>query len=557
MTHLGPSPTPYRRPHLAGRIACSPQQTSNTNTAIHPPFSPRWRVYLAFSHRSEDEADSGENPPAAVVTSLFGLIQVERPARCTDSLRPLSRRQRVPDRGLTAQHVGPEPHTSRNQTCEGGDRHQTACRRRADTAPIPGEARASHHDTHAPRRRDRHIAARCCNSGHHDQPLSERTRLMNSVHPKTLSTETPHCFSGTPDDRVTAFHNEVARVRSQVAPELLFHPDRPKPIAVGGVVCHTSAEVIAAYEPTRRTCTAGEWKRIESLVRESVRLAITNGPTTTQKRLKVVTAFSLWCLRLDVPLSAELIFTPARVEQYVASLRGTRSDRSRREVRSELSSVGRAATTRAGWAHPGPNLREHPTACPPYTSGELKGFWAAAGAQSTARRREILTSVLTLGLGAGLRPTEMLELRGEQVLEHPLHDNLLVLALVDRLVPVRRDVSDSLRLLCRARPVGRLLGGSSTAPSVSRGWKDLSTFALPASLPPLTWMRLRTTWAVKCLSGEVTIAEFAAMAGLHHSSAVSNYLAYVPVRSQHDAWMPLAAGMRSRRGGSQPDGQIG
>lgn len=366
---------------------------------------------------------------------------------------------------------------------------------------------------------------------------------MSSAHP--ISVTTPTAEPGAPQ-RLSAFHAEVERVRASLDGELVFHPDRPKPCRVGGVMCHTSAQVIAAYVPSpSHPCTQSEWRKISGLVRDCVRLSVTASPTTTLARMQTSTAFVAWCLRSDVPLHAEVMFTPPRVEQYVATQMAHRNPRGQASVRTELRCVARACTTRAGWDRPAARLDTGRRVGPPYSSDEVTGLWDAALAQSTGRRRHVLATVLTLGLGAGLSNTEMFELRSSQVLEHPLHDGLLVLALVDRLVPVRHDVTDMLLHLCDAQPTGRLIGGRAEKVLSRNQIRTMITHLdIPASLPPVTVRRLRTTWAVACLSAGVNPTEFCHMAGIsaHSGSSLTHYLPYVPLRDHDDAWMLTAAG---------------
>lgn len=369
---------------------------------------------------------------------------------------------------------------------------------------------------------------------------------MSSLHPKTVPSVTPFFSPPTIEAQLAAFRSEVEQIRASIDGELVFHPGRPKPCRVGGVMCHTSARVIAAYVPSSaHPCTQSEWRQISELVRDCVRLSISASPSTTLARMQTTAAFVAWCLRSDVPLHAETMFTPPRVEQYVATQMAHRNPRGQASVRTELRCVGRACTTRAGWDRPAPRLDTGPRVGAPYTPDEVSGLWSAALAQSTTRRRHVLATVLTLGLGAGLSNTEMFELRTSQVLEHPVHDGVLVLALLDRLVPVRHDVKDTLLHLCDAQPSGRLIGGrAEKVLSRNQILTMIAHLDVPTSLPPVTVRRLRTTWAVDCLRAGVNPAEFCRMAGIsaRSGSSLTHYLPYVPLRDHGDAWMLAAAG---------------
>lgn len=351
----------------------------------------------------------------------------------------------------------------------------------------------------------------------------------------------PTLAAATAAEADAVFAADVDQVRARIAPEVVFTPGQASPCNVGGLICRTSADVVAAYKPGPSTgCTSQEWSAIGDFVRACVGACAPCAPATAQRQMMTATHFVAWCVRNDVPLDAEAMFTPARVEHYVTTQLGHTSSRSQATTRSYLRVVGMACTRRASWiANPAPYNGKRTTR--PYTREQIAAYWDSCVAQSTPVRRRAMACMLTLGLGAGLRAVELFELRAEQIIEHPAHDGVLVVVLMDRLIPVRHEMSDMLIHLCDETLAGRLIGDSAKRVTARpQLHKIIDTLVIPESLPALTMTNLRSTWAVACLADGMNPAEFAAVAGTIGATTFSLYTRFVPMR---DEWMRVAAGM--------------
>ena len=317
------------------------------------------------------------------------------------------------------------------------------------------------------------------------------------------------------------------------------------PVRAGGVTCTTPAEVFAAYRPAGRHETSNEvWQEIGGFVRECVSKAPCDSPATAKARMSYATAFVAWCHAQDVPLGAEAVFTPERVETYAVAVLAGRPKRSAAVIRGALRTIGLACTKKAAWPRPATPLRQNAYLAAPYNASEVAGYWAAADAQATRHRTHVFRALLALGLGAGLSSTEMFDLHAAHVLTYPDVSVVRVIVLPDRLVPVRHDLTGVLDGLCEAQPEGRLLGGrASEAAAVKNKAGALRRgLDIPAWLPALSLSRLRTTWAVAVLSVPVTIAEFHAMAGTTSAKSIEAYTRHVRTRDDTQ-WMRAAAGL--------------
>lgn len=302
------------------------------------------------------------------------------------------------------------------------------------------------------------------------------------------------------------------------------------PIRVGGVVCTTADQVIAVWRPTTRVMPEQSWFDAAPLIRAAVTAAGYTSPESARAALRVATAFTWWAVQCDCPLDVESLFTPDRVVRYVACLDGV-STRSRATYRAHLRRVGRCATRRAPW--PAAPDRYSPTqpAAKPYSAAELCGLWAAAATQATHRRGHVFKACLALGLGAGLRTAELVEVTATQVVEIG-SSGVLQVRLLDRVVPVRAECTAALREVCHARPGGPIIGPETTA--ADRLYRHLKGVESASRAPTIRVGRLRATWAVKVLNGGVTISEFRRLSGTTSAKTIAMLADYVHERPDLD-----------------------
>ena len=235
---------------------------------------------------------------------------------------------------------------------------------------------------------------------------------------------------------------ECVSVQDSAQPVLTRRGRLFPPVGVAGRSCHTAAEVIDAYQPTPSLVPAAEWAHVAGFVRTVVATVGHDSPSSALLAMKAAARYTAWAHEQALPLDAEVLFTPERVEHYVAVALPALSVRSKATLRSALRRVGRACTRKAPWRPEEPEYTtSHPLA-PPYTTDQVAGYWEAAGAQATARRSRVLTGLLALGLGAGLRSREIAYTTPERVTEHG--HGLWTITLPDRVVPIRAEHVSSL-----------------------------------------------------------------------------------------------------------------
>ena len=162
-------------------------------------------------------------------------------------------------------------------------------------------------------------------------------------------------------------------------------------------------------------------------------------------------------------------------------------------------------------------------------------------------RKRVLTTVLVLGAGAGLKASEILSVTAaEHVGRHPGDKRLWVIKLSDRIVPVRVAFVEALKDLCSRYPVGPLIGRVSQRVNDPMG-AMIKGIELPAHLPPLRCRRLRITWMVSILSDDVRISEFQTLAGTVSAKSLEGLAPYIPVRVKDREYFFKAAGLDARR----------
>ncbi|MCM3555597.1 hypothetical protein M3697_10830 [Janibacter melonis] len=322
----------------------------------------------------------------------------------------------------------------------------------------------------------------------------------------------------------------------QPSPALARHGHVFPAIGVRGQECRSAAEVITAYRPSRSRVDDSEWAAIGPMVRRVVSAVGYDSPATALLAMRSATGFAMWALTGDLPLEEERLFTPARVEQYAAVGMKGLSPRSRSTTRGALRRIGRAATSRAPWTAEAHVYRGHVLA-PPYTPEEIVGYWEAAGTQATERRSRVLTTVLTLGLGAGLRSREMVWVTPSALGRHD--GGLVTINLPDRVVPVRAALAPTLLDLIEDEPhrpvIGRVSAGARDP--LERCRKGVE---LPARLPRLVVSRLRTTWAVDVLRSGLRLSEYLSIAGTTSAKTLEAMVPYIGVRDDEQVWHTAA-----------------
>lgn len=316
----------------------------------------------------------------------------------------------------------------------------------------------------------------------------------------------------------------------------------PSHVVLAGQRLTSPSEVLERYAPAPSMVTADEWAHVRAFVVGVVCAADYPSPWAALIAVRYTTRLVVWARGLDMPLDAEVVFGSDHVNRFVASELAHMSTSGRSSVRSYLRRVARAANRKDQGPRPQPTYpRDRPLARP-YTASEVAGFWDAADAQATQKRTRVLTVMLSLGLGAGLKPREMLTLTSHDVRRHPTDERLTAIFLPDRTVPVLGEYTQRLRELCTDHPVGPLIGPhrDDVKDPLAVLRKGIE---VPSFLPRLRAPQLRTTWMVSVLSRDVRISEFMAIAGTVSAKSLESVAPYVPGRWSGEEYLFKGAGL--------------
>ena len=223
-----------------------------------------------------------------------------------------------------------------------------------------------------------------------------------------------------------------------------------------------------------------------------------------------------------VPAGREFLLDYDVIEAFcVAGLPG-RASSTRGTYRSALYRLAETANGLPGQRPtPFPGAR----APAPYSPAELA---AQAAAQRDAAKRSSALALVVFGIGAGLRPGELVALRGGDVFRHGRQVMVQVSGPSARVVPVAS------RYAGRARELARLAGsGHVFRPGpADRGYKNFVTnFALgltcdPAA-PRLSMRRARSAFICDHLAAGTPVGVLLSITGIAEAGSLARYARHV------------------------------
>lgn len=317
----------------------------------------------------------------------------------------------------------------------------------------------------------------------------------------------------------------------------------PKGLVIGGRVMRTAQDVLTTYTPETDRVPPAVWVIIKPLAVMGVAKSKYRAPTSVHFALRITARLLAWAVEEGLPLDPEMIFTPQRVEQYIAERESASSPHSQGNYRAALTSVGKAITKRAPWEPERTQYTQHVRLASPYTAAEMTGYWDAVEQQSQ-KGAHILRSLLIFAHGAGLKVPELMDVCAQDIFF--LRDSPVAsIKVAGRIAPVLTQYTDDLRALCMTCPEGPIIGTQKK--------KSNDTFAnfrnaikTPHYLPALTASRLRTTWIRDLLDNGSSLAEVQAAAGTTSASTLEAIVPYTKRRWADDEWLIIASGANSR-----------
>ena len=231
---------------------------------------------------------------------------------------------------------------------------------------------------------------------------------------------------------------------------------------------------------------------------------------------------SRFAQRRGIPAGREYLLDYDVIEAFcVAGLAG-RASSTRGTYRSALYRLAIAVNGAAG---------QRPTPFPgsrapaPYSPAERAELAAAAAAQPDAAKRSSAMAMVVFGIGAGLRPGELVALRGGDVARHGRQVTVRVAGPAARAVPVAS------RYAGRACELARRAGsGFVFRPGpADRSYKNFVTsFARSlAGGPGLSMRRARSSFICDHLAAGTPVAVLLAVTGIAEAGSLARYARHV------------------------------
>jgi integrase len=222
-----------------------------------------------------------------------------------------------------------------------------------------------------------------------------------------------------------------------------------------------------------------------------------------------------------VPAGREFLLDYDVIEAFcVTGLRG-RACSTRGTYRSALYRLAEAAHGRPGQRPtPFPGAR----APAPYSPGEQAELAAVAAAQRDPAKRSSALAMVVFGIGAGLRPGELVALRGDDIFMHGRQVMVQVSEPAARLVPVASRYAGRARELARRAGTGHVFRPGPA----DRSYKNFVTnfarsLAADPAAPRLSMRRARSTFICGHLAAGTPVGVLLAVTGIAEAGSLARY----------------------------------
>lgn len=258
------------------------------------------------------------------------------------------------------------------------------------------------------------------------------------------------------------------------------------------------------------------------------------GDTVTAPALRGLSRFTA---TRGIPAGAEFLPDYDVIEAFcVAGLPG-RARSTRGTCRSALYRLARPEH-----GEPGPRATPFPgaEAPAPYSPGERAELAAIAAAQRDPARRASALAVVVFGTGAGLRPGELMALRGSDVTRHGRHVAVHAGGPAARVVPVTAGYAG------RAWELARRAGSDFVfrPGPADRRYKNFVTnftrgLAADPAAPRLSLRRARSTFIFGHMAAGSGLRELLAITGTGQAGSLARYARHVdgaPPKAALRAW---------------------
>ena len=225
-----------------------------------------------------------------------------------------------------------------------------------------------------------------------------------------------------------------------------------------------------------------------------------------------------------VPAGREFLLDYDVIEAFcVAGLRG-RASSTRGTYRSALYRLAEAVHGPAGQrATPFAGAR----APAPYSPGERAELAAVAAAQRDRAKRSSALAMVVFGIGAGLRPGELVALRGGDIVRHGRQVFVHVSGPSARVVPVTAGYAGRAWQLAQSAGSGFVF-----RPGPGRSYKNFVTsfargLAADPAAPALSMRRARSTFICGHLTAGTPVGVLLAVTGIAEAGSLARYARHV------------------------------
>lgn len=267
---------------------------------------------------------------------------------------------------------------------------------------------------------------------------------------------------------------------------------------------------------------------VDKFIRDSVTVAAPHTAYAAKLLLTQTAQYVRWCLGQGWPLNAETIWSVRGIDIYSTTANQKNSEGTRRNYRSMLMRISEVLLPEQHPERPTPLTRKNVIA--PYTAAEVEAFREWAGSQLTDLARDRAMLMLTLCVGAGVRPGELPFVGCDDVI---IDEDGILISLPDRTVPLLSEWEEWLLAVLARRPKDDdYLWGVVNVRNTSR---IASTFTERSVGNAPRADRLRHTWLVGHLAAATPMKELMRAAGIEKLQHLHMLLEHVELRDADES----------------------
>jgi len=314
----------------------------------------------------------------------------------------------------------------------------------------------------------------------------------------------------------------VVKVRSD-PPLTLDTSTLPSRIVVSsGEVGDEVAAYIAGYEPSR---AIRSWVLIAAFVRHVVLTIAPETPGAAQRYLSLLAAYINWCVLSEGTTPTDRLLTDARVRAFFKEWGQTRSARWVAASRLRFDELLHryhdqvSLSAQVGGPH-------GPRNYPPYNDQEIARIFSWARSRRGQRTHRNATAVTLLGLGFGLRASDMVRSTRDFIVDNGTDG--LEITLPDRAIWCESVHENDLRTLLGRYELAEPLLTYPTATHLTRfltreRQRSNRTTALAPSIS-----RMRATWLCRRATHVPELTAIMRSYGIQHISSLHSLIAFFP-----------------------------